>query len=52
MNEVLESKLIHKYAERFAGFRKKRWYAEWYIELYEFLEEIEKAHYKGRKGDE
>lgn len=50
MNEVLGSKILHKYAERFAGFRKKRWYTEWYIELYEFLEEIREAEIKEEKG--
>lgn len=50
MNEVLESKMIHKYANRFAGFRKKRWYAEWYIELYEFLEKIKEEKNDNQKN--
>lgn len=40
----LKEQVIEKYAKRFRGFKKRRWYLEWVLELQNFLKEIDKAH--------
>ncbi len=50
MSEKTEEKIdeiIEKYAKKFTGFMKKRWYIEWIIELEEFLKEIEQINTAG-----
>jgi len=42
----MNEKIIEKYAKKFTGYIKKRWYIEWIIELEEFLKEIEEAKTK------
>lgn len=38
-----EDQLIEKYASRFSGFRKKRWYIDWLLELENFIKELKKV---------
>ena len=35
--------IIEKYAKRFSGFRKKRWYIDWLLELENFVKELKKV---------
>lgn len=37
-----EDKLIEKYASRFGGFRKNRWYIDYLLEFENFTKELKK----------